>query len=208
MSSQQTQDIVIRAATPDELFNAPAIDPFSGRDIELRGQSGLEYLVRQLQARRRDWKNARVLVRLPREHSTPDMQTRLPEALRRYCRAKITDNAFDIHLIRVRSSVGLGILAAIVVVLIALASVLFETVLASAPQVLWAVIALTISLFGWVSLWGPLEALIFNPIPMLRENFVLRKIIEMPIVVEPERESSVSGDAHVPDADIPCAATT
>jgi hypothetical protein len=183
---------VIVVDTPDHLFNAPDINPFSENVLETLGVSGLTYIVRRLQAHRRDWKNIRMVVQLPPDQITPGFELRLTEALRRYCRTKIEDNTIEIHRIRFRSSIGLGILVAIVAALIIAAYLLFTGVLAGVPQAVQVTIAATISLFAWVSLWDPLEALIFNPIEFIRENYILRRVAQLGVVVEPQSLTDTS----------------
>jgi membrane glycosyltransferase len=177
------------------LFDAPAINPFSENELEILGMSGLAYITRQLQAHRRDLKHARLLVRMPPDQITPGLDRRLADAVHRYCRAKIEDNEVEIHLIRFRSSLGLGILMVVVAAIVAITYFLFTGPLAGIPQVVQVAIAFTISLFAWVSLWDPLEALIFNPIAMLRENFALRRINKLDIVVEPNASTMIADGA-------------
>lgn len=195
MSSHITQDLVVVVDTPERLFNPPDVNPFSENVLETLGVSGLEYISRQLQAHRRDWKNTRMVVRMPPDQITPGFELRLTEALRRYCRTKIEDNTIEAHLIRVRSSIGLGILLAIVAALIIIAYLLFTGILAGAPQAAQVTIAATISLFAWVSLWDPLEALLFNPIVLMRENYILRRIAQLALVVEPQSPTETSNRA-------------
>ena len=200
------QELVVVVNTADEIFNAPAINPFSENELEVLGLSGLDYIRRQLQKHRRDWKNTRLRVRLPPDQITPGFEDRLREAVRRYCRAKIEDDALEIHLIRFRSSIGLGILLALVAAIIVVASLLFTGPLAGAPQAVQLVVAATISLFAWVSLWDPLEALLFNPIAYMREDFILRKIAELELVVEaltPDTSTGTTVAAHAFDAKSP-----
>lgn len=181
--------------TPDELFNAPAINPFSDNTLEILGMSALVYIGRQLQAHRRDWKHTRLRIRLPPDQFTPGFEERLSEAVQRYCRAKIEDNALEIHQIRLRSSIGLGILLAVVAAIIAGAYFLFTGPLADVSHTVQLVIAATISLFAWVSLWDPLEALLFNPITLMRENVILRRITQLELVVEPNAEHTTMNGA-------------
>ncbi|MGZ3677659.1 MAG: hypothetical protein ACXWQR_03715 [Ktedonobacterales bacterium] len=195
MSPHITQDLVVVVDTPNHLFNAPDINPFSENVLETLGMSGLTYITRQLQAHRRDWKSIRLVVQMPPDQITPGFELRLTDALRRYCRTKIEDNTIEIHRIRFRSSIGLGILVAIVAVLIIAAYLLFTGVLAGAPQAVQVTIAATISLFAWVSLWDPLEALIFNPIEFMRENYILRRVAQLGVVVEPESLTETSAGA-------------
>jgi|GEM_PF-1106158 hypothetical protein len=190
-----TPDIEIAVSSPIHLFDAPAINPFSENELEILGMSGLAYITRQLQAHRRDLKHARLLVRMPPDQITPGLDRRLADAVHRYCRAKIEDNEVEIHLIRFRSSLGLGILMVVVAAIVAITYFLFTGPLAGIPQVVQVAIAFTISLFAWVSLWDPLEALIFNPIAMLRENFTLRRINKLDIVVEPNASTMIADGA-------------
>ncbi len=189
MSVDSQQDLVITIDTLDQLFNDPDVNPFSENPLQILGMSGLEYIVRQLQAHRRDWKRMRLLIRLPQEAlpqevMTPAVDVRLVEAIRRYCRTKIEDNRLEIHRIRSRSSVGLGILMVIVLTLIACAYLLFTGPLSATPQVAQLMVGATISLFAWVTLWDPLEAFVFNPIPFQRENRILHRLAEMEVVVQ------------------------
>ena len=200
-----TPDIEIAVSSPIHLFDAPAINPFSENELEILGMSGLAYITRQLQAHRRDLKHARLLVRMPPDQITPGLDRRLADAVHRYCRAKIEDNEVEIHLIRFRSAIGLGSLMVIVAVIVAVAYFLYIGPLADIPQAVQVAIAFTISLFAWVSLWDPLEALIFNPIALMRENFTLRRINELDIAVEPTAPTmSADGtttSAHANSAD-------
>ncbi len=186
MSAHITQDLVVVVDTPDLLFNAPDINPFSENVLEILGVSGLTYIMSQLQAHRRDWKSTRLVIRMPSDQITPGFELRVTNALRRYCRTKIEDNTIEIHRIRVRSSIGLGILLAVVAVLIIVAYLLFTGVLAGAPQAAQVTVAFIISLFAWVALWDPLEALLFNPLELMRENYILRRVGQLGVVVEPQ----------------------
>lgn len=194
-TSPKTVDIAIDVGAPDQLFNAPPINPFSDRAVEILGNSGLSYIVRQLRAHRRDWRRLRLVVRLPPDQITPGSASRLVDAIRRYCRAKIADNALEIRLMRFRSAIGLGISGTIVAVVIAIAYILFTGALSGASQVTQFVVTAAISLFSWVTLWDVLEALIFNPIPLLRENATLAKIVDLEIVVEADSEDHDHGSA-------------
>ncbi len=200
-----TPDLEIAVSSPNHLFDAPTINPFSENELEILGMSGLAYITRQLQAHRRDLKHARLLVRMPPDQITPGLDRRLADAVHRYCRAKIDDNKVEIHLIRFRSSLGLGILMVIVAVIVAITYFLFTGPLSGVSQVVQVVIAFSISLFAWVTLWDPLEALIFNPIALLRENFTLHRINKLEIAVEPNAPTmSADGTAtsvHANSAD-------
>jgi hypothetical protein len=189
------RELVIEVETPGQIFNAPDVDPFSANDLLVLGMSGMAYVVRQVRARRRDWHRMRLVVRVPADRAEPGFDLRVGEAIRRYCRVRAADNAMEVHLIRVRSATGLGILLVIVFLIIAGAYLLFAGPLAGVPQAAQLAVAATISLFSWVSLWDPLEALIFNPLELMRENRALRRVAAMEIVVEPTAPSHLGAAA-------------
>lgn len=193
--------ITLTLAALDQFFNPPAVDPFSEREVEARGESGMSYLMRRVQSHRRDWRGIHVIVRLPADQITPGLASRLPAAVHRYCQVRIDDNTQEIQAIRVRSSIALGALAAIVLVIVAAAYYVFTRVIPNAPEAVQAIVGATICIFAWVVLWDSLEALLFNPIPVARENRLLRKILQLPITVEPNISVSVAPNGHAPDPD-------
>ncbi len=195
-----TNTVVIPLASTDQLFNAPPINPFSEREIELLGEPGLDYLIRQLQAHRHDRQRTRLLVLLPPDQITPEVETRLGGAIRRYCRTKIADNLLKVHLIRVRTSRGLGIAVAIVAAVILIAYFLFDIAFADVAPVIQVIVAAVITLFAWVTLWDVLEALLFNPLPLLRENTTLREIADAEIAVQPDTRPIETGVADAANA--------
>jgi hypothetical protein len=186
MNGAVEEEIIIWISSPDQLFNAPPIDPFSKKDVEIQGESGMTYLVHQLQAHRRNLDDIRLVVQIPSDQISSGFEHQLTDAVQRYCRARISSNSLQIHMIRLRSAQALGILLVVVLAIFAVAYVLFTTILSGADSILKAVVAAVISLFSWVSLWDPLEAWLFNPLPLLRENLLLRKIIELDIQIQPD----------------------
>lgn len=195
MSMDSQRDLVVTVDTLDQLFNDPNVNPFSENPLQILGMSGLGYIVRQMQAHRRDWNHMRLLIRLPQEVMTPGLDVRLAEAIRRYCRTKVEDNRLEMHRIRSHSSVGIGFLAVVVLTLVGGAYLLFTGPLSAAPQAVQAIVAATISLFAWVTLWDPLEAFVFNPIPFQRENRILHRLGEMEVVVDASVLSQTSHGA-------------
>ena len=126
MATTSNTDIVIRLETIDQLFNAPDIDPFSEEEVNVLGRGRAMRAVRRLQAQRvRRWDDVRLVLELPADQITPGLEARTEEALQRYSAAKIEDNHLQIRLSRVRSLIGLALVTAISVVLIAFAYLLF-----------------------------------------------------------------------------------
>ncbi len=180
------QDIVLKLNTIKELFNAPDVNPFSDNEIDVLGEAALPHAVRQMLARRiRHWHEARLVIQLPPDQITPDLQAQARAAVRRFCTARIEDNRLTIRLSRVRSAIGLAMVTIISVVVIAVAWLLFNTIFATASDTVAVVVAASISVFVWVILWDPMEKLIFDWVTPALENRNLRGIMDMDLVVEP-----------------------
>jgi len=179
------QDVVLKLTTIDELFNAPDVNPFSGNEIDVLGEAALMRAARRMLARRvRHWHDARLVIQLPSDQITPDLQAQTQAAIQRYCAAKIEDNRITIHLSRIRSALGLAVVTVISVLVIAVAYLLFNTNFAGLPSEVGVVVAASISVFVWVVLWDPMEKLLFDWVSPAMENRTLRGIMDMTIVVE------------------------
>jgi hypothetical protein len=179
------QDVVLKLNSIGDLFNAPDVNPFAENEIDVLGEAALPHAVRQMLARRiRHWHEARLVIQLPSDQITPDLQAQTRAAVRRYCTAKIEDNRLTIRLSRVRSAIGLAVVTIISVAVIAVAWLLFNTIFSSQSDAA-VVVAFSISVFVWVILWDPMEKLIFDWVTPALENRNLRGIMDMDLVIEP-----------------------
>ena len=180
------QDVVLKLNSIGELFNAPDVNPFAENEIDVLGEAALPHAVRQMLARRlRHWHAARLVIQLPPDQLTPDLQAQTRAAVRRYCTAKIEDNRLTIRLSRVRSAIGLAVVTIISAVVILVSRLLFNTIFVNAPDAVSVVVAASISVFVWVILWDPMEKLIFDWVTPALENRHLRGIMDMDLVIEP-----------------------
>jgi hypothetical protein len=181
------QDVVLKLNTINELFNAPDVNPFSGNEIDVLGEAALMRAARRMLARRvRHWHEGRLVIQLPPDQLTPDLQAQTQAAIQRYCAARIEDNRITIHLSRIRSALGLVVVTVISVLVILIAYLLFNTIFAGLPSEVGVVVAASISVFVWVVLWDPMEKLLFDWVSPALENRILRGIMGMTIVVEPQ----------------------
>ncbi len=187
MTPPPGKDIVIRLDTIDELFNAPNINPFSDEEVDVLGEPAILRAVRRLQARRiRNWTGVRLIIALPPDQITPDLDVRTKQALRRYAEAKIEDNKLQIRLSRVRSLIGLAIVTALSVAVMGAAYLLFNSIFVGASDTVKGVVAASISVFVWVILWDPMEKLLFDWVEPRLENNILRKLQGIDIVIRPK----------------------
>lgn len=187
MTPPPGKDIVIRLDTIDELFNAPNINPFSDEEVDVLGEPAILRAVRRLQARRiRNWTGVRLIIALPPDQITPDLDVRTKQALHRYAEAKIEDNKLQIRLSRIRNLIGLAMVTAVSVAVMGIAYLLFTRVFTNASQTVEGIVAASISVFVWVVLWDPMESLLFDWVQPRLENNILRKIQDLDIVIRPK----------------------
>jgi hypothetical protein len=66
-----------------------------------------------------------------------------------------------------------------------LASLFASDVLSWIPGFLRTVLSEGLTVIGWVALWHPVEAFLYDPIPLRRENGVYRRLQQMDIAVLP-----------------------
>jgi len=187
MATTPARDIIIRLDSIDQLFNEPDLNPFSEEEVDVLGEPALLRAIRRLLARRvRNWEEMRLILELPANQITPGLEKETEEALRRYSDAKIEDNHLTIRLSRTRSLIGLGIVTAISIIVILIATFLFTNVFSRAADSVKALVASSISVFVWVSIWGPMEKLLFDWVEPHMQNNILRKIPTLDIVIRPK----------------------
>jgi len=187
MTATPARDIILRLDTIDQLFNEPDLNPFSEEEIDVLGEPALLRAVRRLLARRvRSWEGMRLVIELPVDQITPGLEQETEQALRRYSAAKIEDNHLTIRLSRTRSLIGLGIVIVLSIIVIFIAYFLLTNVFPRTSDTVKALVASSVSVFVWVSLWGPMEKLLFDWVQPHMENNILRKIPTLDIVIRPK----------------------
>ncbi len=187
MPSQTAKDLMVRVETIGQLFNAPDVNPFSTCPAVILGEAALPLAVREeLWRRPRHWQGRRLVIQLPPDQITPDLQPQLVEAVRRYAAAKKEQNALLIQFSRWRGVRGLIITIVVALVVFAIAAILSVTLLASASDIVLGVVAGLAVLFAWVTVWDPIERLAFDWVEPSYENRILTSLTEMEIVIEPD----------------------
>ncbi|MFN8464825.1 MAG: hypothetical protein U0X20_04705 [Caldilineaceae bacterium] len=183
--SNPDKTVVLEVETVDQIFNSFDANPFSELATAALGEAALERVVTRLQFQPlQDWDNAQLVVRLPSDQVTPDLQHRLSLAIDRYCQARIEQNDLQVKLGRRQHAIGMVAVTVLVLAVMATAYLLFNTVWAGASQTVVYLVAASISVFAWVILWDPLEALVFDWAPPARENRALAHIMDMDVVVQ------------------------
>lgn len=196
MAEDAPSTITLRVDSVNQLFNDFDADPLhAADDAAVLGQASIERLIRTLQVRPlHDWQDARIVVQLPPDQITPELVQRLPAALRRYCAVRIAENKLDVSLSRRQHTVGMVTVLIAVLVVMAVAFLLLTTVFAGAPSLFQGLITGGVSVFAWVILWDPLEALLFDWAQPARESRALEHIAQMQVIIQP------APNAAAPDA--------
>jgi hypothetical protein len=179
------EQIVVDIETVDQLFNAPDANPFGAGESTILGEAAVDRVLLQLQVHPlRNWEGAQLVVRLPEDQVTPDLEPRLSAAMSRYCAARIEDNHLQVRLGRKQHAFGMIAVILLVLAVMLVAYLLFTTVIPEAPTTIQALVVASISVFAWVILWDPLESLLFDWAPPARQNRALQHMMEMRLRVE------------------------
>jgi hypothetical protein len=187
MHTPASADILIHIDAIDQLFNGSLINPFSDKPIVILGEAGLPYAIHQDLGRGLPtWKGKRLIIQLPRDQITPDLQSRVIDAMRNYAQAKMDQNYATIRISRWRSIIGLGLAILIATALLIFLFVMTQTLLASASDTVIGIFAGLITIFIWSTVWNPWDRLVYEWIEPWRENRILRCITKMEIVILPK----------------------
>ncbi len=171
------------------LFIAPEFDPFSEQEAELLGQPALAYVLRQLgPGTVKQGHPIRLTLQLPPDKMTPGLKARAEQALHRFCDVRIADNLAQLRLLRWNGWRSLPPAIIALSLCLALSGLFLSDALAFVPHLLNQLLGQGFGIISWVVLWHPVEAFLYDPIPLRREIAALRYIATMEIVIEPQRE--------------------
>jgi hypothetical protein len=166
-----------------ELFVAPEVDPLSPRELAVVGESGLLRMVRRYAAL---WRTGTVhlTVQLPPDEVSTETVCMIRAAISRYCQLKTEGNNEMLGLMRRNGLRSLLIGLAFLAVAMVLAGLFASDVLPSIPHFVRTILSEGFTIIGWVALWHPFEALVYDPIPLRRENAIYRMLPAIEITVE------------------------
>lgn len=183
---QAETTIVVQLSRIDELFVAPAANPFSTHEVDILGEAGLDLAQKQVMRRWPRLPRAVCLtVQLPPDQITPDLAPRTRAAVQHYCAAKIDDNRLQRKL-TIRGSLR-QLVGAFIAILVAFAliAILVANPIELIPAFLrgvFIVLALyACSVISFDAVWS----LVFDWVPFVQNNAVFRAMKGMEVVVEP-----------------------
>ncbi len=199
LTHEAGHEIILSLREVNQLFEAPAVDPFSFSEAEVLGDSGLARIMQLMlawRARTRDVSQLTLL--LPSSEIEPGTATAVADALQRYGRAKIADNGLQIRSIIMQALTQLSIIIMVMSLLILAVVVLIQRGVISTTSFVGLMIGVSLCVLFWVAVWFPVESLAFDWIPAYRENRVLARIMAMKVVVKP-LDDATAGNAARPE---------
>lgn len=174
-------DITLHLDNLAQFFAVPEPDPF---DPQVRFASGLETISSELKPKALIRKVRTTLV-LPPDQIAPDAEARLRAALTRYCQHHIAQNRQDLISLRWQGIKALqnGFIFLATCLLL---SSFFENA-EIFPEWLRRFGGEGFLIAGWVSLWHPIEILLYEWWPLSRQINIYRSIMQMDIIFKEER---------------------
>jgi hypothetical protein len=177
MTDTDIHDIRLDLADPRELFRPAELDPIGGQP---HAESGIERILNRIRPRP-SWP-VRATLRLPAAACTPELEARLRSGLQQYCDDRIGQIAHDIASLRQEGLATLwrGVLF--------LALCMLGSQILGEPKFLPGILARFLDegliIAGWVALWYPLDALLYQHWPLKRERRLYEQLRGMDLKLE------------------------
>ena len=177
MTDTNVHDIQLELTDPRELFHPAELDPIGGQS---HAESGVERILNRI--RPRPNRPVRTTLRLPSSARTSDLEARLRSGLQQYCDQRIGQITNDIASLRQEG------LATLWRGLIFLALCMLGSQLLGEPKFLPGILARFLDegliIAGWVALWYPLDALLYQHWPLKRERRLHQALRDMELKLE------------------------
>lgn len=185
MDQHDDNNIVLELSNIRYLFVPPDFDPFSQKETEFMGEPAFMRIVKRLEpgwARRKE--KLHLTIKIPADQLKPNLNQEVHAAIQRMGNAKINDNKMKLRNLRWRGLRALPFSFIFLAFCLGLGKLLGGGILTFIPDTLQAVFSEGFTIIGWVSLWDPVETLLFDPIPIRRENEVLEYVMDMDIDIQ------------------------
>jgi hypothetical protein len=177
MTDPNIHDIRLDLADPRELFHPAELDPIGGQPY---AESGIERILNRI--RPQADRPLRATLRLPAMAPTPDLEARMRSGLQQYCDHRIAQITNDIASLRQEG------LATLWRGLLFLALCMLGSQMLGEPKFLPGILARFLDegliIAGWVALWYPLDALLYQHWPLKRERRLCQSLHDMELKLE------------------------
>jgi hypothetical protein len=180
--------LVLRLDRLEDLFGPPALDEFGG-SADLT--SGIERVVAELQATRPA--SVQVTIVVPEADLTDGVESRLTDAIQRYCRSRLTELEHRRAALRHEGFSALALGAPLLLLALAVTALVTQS---SLPAFWRSFLGDGLLLvLAWVALWYPLDTLLWYGRPISHEISVLGTLRRAPITVEAAHPAPPAGEA-------------
>jgi hypothetical protein len=172
-------DIALPLHAVEDLFATPSLDPFKP-DYERYGDKpGIDAIADVLHVER-PVSRLRTTVELPADALDSSLERRTTDALRRYCRVKIANLDQELRQIRRYGTwaLALGLVAVLILNGIARS-------LDSSDDDVLQLISTGLQIASWVTLWFPINLLVYDRWYARRDQAIYREMLEMDLAVAP-----------------------
>lgn len=177
MPGGPTTTIEIRLRELRQLFHTLDPAPFRDQDLDEAAADYLFEACREAGPRG----PLQLLVHLPEAEASQTTSTALAEAIHNYFSHRERQARADMHAMLRLGALSLVIGLAFLMACLGLRSWLLS---ASAPGE-HAVIGEGLLILGWVAMWRPTEALLYDWWPLLRRRALLRRLAAIPVEIRP-----------------------
>lgn len=177
MTDPSYYDITLKLDRIKDLFQEPEFDPFVP---QVNSSSGIDQIISELKPTSLSCQ-VRTTILLPADKLSENLEQLTIEALQRYCTARIDRTSNDLAFLRGRGIRALqrGLLFLAVCLLL---SSLFDG-LEHFPGLIRRFLSEGFLIAGWVSLWHPIELLLYEWGPYLRQKQIYELIKDMELKV-------------------------
>jgi hypothetical protein len=170
MKSQNPREISIYLDDISNLFLAPDFNPYAKKPNYI---SGLQVASNEIKMASRRASH-RLILYLPEEKITPDLLEITRRAIDNYCDFKLEETHREVLLLRWEGFEALQI------GVIFMASCLFISLyireIQEIPEYLRSFISEGLSIVGWVSMWKPIDILLYQWWPHWQSRFIYEKL--------------------------------
>jgi hypothetical protein len=171
-------ELILQLADVQELFAPPDFDPF---DRQARFDSGIDRLIDDLKPTALIRK-VRTTIVLPADRIEAGLENKIRGALERYCQHKIRQNQRELSSLRWKGVKALqnGLIFLAACLLLSTAAENGEFL----PEFLRRFLGEGLLIVGWVSLWHPVEVLLYEWWSPSRENQLYNRLRQMDLIIK------------------------
>lgn len=193
----------------DDLFRAPASNPFAAYEVEVLGESGIEYLQKRFKRRwPRRYAIRELVVQLPATEydaacggrGRAEWSRQAQAAVQRYCAAHIETNAEARRLAMATARQQLWIALLVTGVAVGMLALVLSGRLTQVAEYMQGILTILAVFAASLAIWDALESLFFDWVPFAAENRTYRWIGELDLRIVPLLQAE---DSALPSGPLP-----